>query len=235
MLRTICALFALTAAAWALPVLAAEQTEILVSGTGTISLPPDLATVEAEVQTNAVNADEAVGNNNAVYNRIVASLERIGIRPSDIALTYYNVRYNPKPETADQTGQRWGYFVNRGFTVKVHNMSKVGAAVDACSSGGSSSINGVSFGLANDAALRSQAMARAVADAREKAQILAQASGLRIVGIKTVNEGGYFAPMARENVGMVPPAPAPALPPTQLSQSNVSVTANVNVTFLASP
>ncbi|HTU81210.1 MAG TPA: SIMPL domain-containing protein [Candidatus Acidoferrales bacterium] len=214
-------------------VAASEPTEIVVTGQATISMQADQAVVEASIETNAPGADDAVGQNNALYDRVVAALEKIGVPRSNISLTYYNVRYQRRPEDESSDAQaRTGYFVNRAFTVKVA-AGKAGPAIDACESAGNVAINGVNFGIADDRSARSQAMAKAVADAREKAQVLAAAAGLHIVGIKSVDEGGFSTPMIRM---MGPARAAPeALPPTQLDQSSVGVSANVNITFLAAP
>lgn len=215
----------------------AAPTEISVSGTGTVTLPPDLATVDAAVETNARTASDAVAQNNAVYNRILASLERLGIARTDVALAYYNVSYTPKPEPAGVQPaiapvqpQRWGYTVSRGFTVKVRDIGKAGSVSDACTAGGATAINGVSFGLGDTTAARSQATAKAVAEARANADALAAAAGLHVVSIKSIDMGGG---------GVVGPVPmmraAAAAAPTQFDQSNVSVNVSVSVTFLAQP
>ena len=77
----------------------AAPTEITASGTGSVSLPPDTATVNAAVETNAANANDAISKNNAIYDRIVASLAKLGIARDDISLVYYNVSYNPPPRS----------------------------------------------------------------------------------------------------------------------------------------
>ena len=58
---------------------AAATTEITASGAGSVSLPPNQATVTAAVETNAATADQALGQNNTIYERIVAELSKLGI------------------------------------------------------------------------------------------------------------------------------------------------------------
>ena len=212
----------------------AAATEIAVTGTGTVTLPPDLATVDAAVETNAPNAGEAVSQNNAIYDRVVASLQKLGIARADVSLSYYNVSYTPKPtpaELASQPQQRWGYTVSRGFTVKVRAIDKAGGVVDACTAAGATAINGVSFGLADTQAPRAKAMREAVAQARAEAEALAAAAGLHIVAIKRIDLGGA-APGPVPLMRMAAAAPAA---PTQFDQSNVSVSVTVGATFTAAP
>ena len=215
-------------------------TEITVSGTGSVSLAPDLATVQASIHTNAPDSAAAVGRNNEIYQRLAAAVEKLGVAHGDVELQGYNMYYNPKPSPAPDSshpvyGQDWGYNVNRSFTIKVRDVAKAGKIVDACTNAGATNIGGVSFGLANPGAARSEAIARAMKDARATAEALASAAGLHLIGIKSVNYGGGFEnpqPMMRM-AAMAPPAATP--PPTQFEATNVTENANVNVVFLAQP
>lgn len=208
-------------------------TEISASGAGSVSLPPDIATVDAAVSTNSSSAGDAVSQNNQSYERIVGGLVKIGIGRDDIALGYYNVRYNPKPQNmpANPNGEEYGYTVTRSFEVKVREVGKAGTVSDACIAAGATAIGRISFGLANPAAARAQAMAKAVADARLNAEALARATGLRIVSIESI---GY------PDAGFVPPgmgaiARVNTHAPTNLDESNVSESASVRIVFLAEP
>jgi uncharacterized protein YggE len=210
----------------------AAGTEITASGTGSVSLAPNIATVSAAVETNAQNADAAVSDNNAVYGRIVAALDKLGIARSDVTLAYYNVNYNPRPRNAPPAsdGERYGFTVSRNFSVKVRRIADAGRVSDACMSSGATAINGVTFGLSDPAVAREQAAAKAVAEARSNAEAIARAAALHIVGIKSIELGG-------EPSGPVPLMRAAAAPnvPTQFDQSNVNVTISVSVVFVAEP
>ncbi len=107
----------LLAAAVCGPALAASTTEITVTGSGSVALTPDTATVSATVETNADNAARAVSDNNARYERVVGALVQTGVARSDITLSYYTVNYTPKPQTP-APGDRYGYAVRRQFRRK---------------------------------------------------------------------------------------------------------------------
>jgi uncharacterized protein YggE len=205
-------------------------TEITASGTGSVSSPPDVATVNATVETNAANANDAIAQNNAAYDRIVAALTKLGVARADVTLSYYNVNYNPRPAvTPPNSDDRYGYTVSRSFAVKVREIGSAGRVSDACIGAGATAINGVGFGLSDPNAARAEATAKAVADARTNAQTLAAAAGLHVVAIKRIelmSGGGGPVPMMRAAV---------AAPSTELDQSNVNVTISVSVVFLAEP
>ncbi|HEX3670559.1 MAG TPA: SIMPL domain-containing protein, partial [Candidatus Cybelea sp.] len=184
------------------------------------------------VETNAPSASDATSQNNTRYDRIVAAVIKLGIARSDIALTYYNVSYNPPPRVASPTSsERYGYTVSRNFSVKVREIGSAGRVSDACTSAGATAINGVSFGLADQTTARRDATTKAVAEARANAEAVAAAAGLRIVGIKSIDLGGGGSgpvPMMR----MAASAPNA---PTQFDQSSVNVTVSLSIVFLAEP
>lgn len=209
-------------------------TEITTVGTGSVSLPPDTATVVAMVETNAPSASDASSQSNQIYDHVVAALAKLGIARADIALSYYNVRYNPRPPvvSADMSGERFGYTVSRSFKVKVRRIGAAGAVTDACIDSGATSITGVFFGLSNSDAARAQAITKAVANARGDAEALARTAGLRIVSTKSMGlgDGGFVGPQ-----GIVARVETRAATPTDLDQSNVDVSVSVKVVFIAEP
>jgi hypothetical protein len=231
---TLAAAFFLVSAPAAAADTLAGKTQITVSGNGSVTLPPDMATVGADVETNAAGANDAVARNNVIYDRIVAALEKVGVARADITLSYYNVNYNPKPQALPPRpdGERYGYTVSRGFSVKVRDIGSAGRVTDACTRSGATSINGVSFGLADPSGPRAQATQKAVDDARASADALASAAHLHVVSIKSIDLGGGGAVSP---VPMMRMAAANAAAPTQFDQSNVTVSISVSVTFLAVP
>lgn len=228
----LCLLVVFAALTRVAPAAANPATEITAPGSGSVALPPDMATINAVVVTQSENAQDAVSRNNARYERVVASLTQLGIARGDISLTYYNVSYNPRPAgtTTNAPGEIYGYTVNRSFAVKVRQIGNAGRVSDAALAAGATSIDNVSFGISNPHSARMEATRRAVAEARSNAEAVAGAAGLRITGIKSIEFGGFApAPM----IARVSSAKMSA--PTEFDQSNVNVTVSVSVVFFAEP
>jgi uncharacterized protein YggE len=213
----------------------AAETEISASGTGTISLPPDVADVRAEVVTTAGTATEATSQNNSLYDQVVAALSKLGVDRQDVSLDIYNVRYQ-SPNASRNPYEPAGYTVERSFSVTVRQIVRAGAISDACLSAGATSINGISFRLSAEDAIRAQATAKAVADARATAATLARAGGLHIVGIKAMQVGAFpgVSPIGG-SLRTIAHVTAYSRQPTNLDESNVIVSVDVGVVFLAKP
>jgi len=231
MKRTLLCLLALLA--WSTPAApaAGSGTEIVASGSGSVSLPPNVATVNASIVTNAPAADAAVSQNNAAYDRVVSAIVKTGVARSDVTLAYYNMSYNPPPAApAPGSTERYGYTVSRGFAVKVRAVGDAGRVSDACTSAGATSVDGVSFGLADTTAARAQATAKAFAQAQADAGAMAQAAGLHVVAIRRIEL--LSGPSGPTPMMRMAAAPSPA---TQFDQGDVSVTVSLSVVFLAQP
>ena len=216
-------------------------TTITVVGQGSASSMPDVATLSMTITTN--NASAAAGassDNNAIYNRLTAAMSALGVSSSQVRTTSYNVNFNPPPENVQPAGGsgpailpapagQYGYSVSRGVSVTLRDTSKVGQAIDAAIAAGVNNVDSVNFGMANPNARRSEALRAAVADARTQAEAIASAAGLRIVAIRSMQEGYASSPVSPMPMAMARSAAVP----TQIQPTSVSTEATVTLTFEA--
>ena len=212
---------------------AAAPTLITVSGDGSASAMPDMATVSFTIATSSDNATAAMSDNNSRYNGLSERLTSLGIPSADVQTTGYNLWYSPRPKPPEmpQPGQRYGFFVSRTIQVTLHRTSLAGKAVDAAAQAGITDIGGVSFGVSDTKGQLAQALRAAVLNARAQAQAMASAAGLRIVRIKQISQGYQEAPQPQVLMrAMAAPAPAP---PTEIAPSSQQLHATVTVVFEA--
>jgi uncharacterized protein len=217
-----------------IPTRAAEPTQISVTGVGTVTLPPDKATVDATVVTNnPTSSGIAMSQNEATYERIVSALVALGIARSDIALSFYNVNYIAPPVDQRAT-YTYGFTVRRSFAVTVRTIGLAGKVVDAATAAGATNVEGVSFGLQDTTTAAGEAMERAVADATAKATALARDVHLHIAGIASITLDNAYTPFV-QRLSLVHMAQASPPVPTNFDSGNASVVVTVNVVFLAKP
>lgn len=205
------------------PIAAAVPTHISVTGTGTVSLPPDEATVTGTIETyDGHNASTAVGQNADLYDRVAAAVVAAGVARADITLSSYNVSYNPPPN------DRSGFTVYRSFRITVRAIGRAGNVVDAATGAGATQI-GVSFGLHDSSIATERALQRAVADATARATAIASAAHLHVIGIAQISAGYVQIPQPMPVMAMAVRAP------TTFDNGNTTVTQTVSVEFLAKP
>ncbi|MGN0958349.1 MAG: SIMPL domain-containing protein [Selenomonas bovis] len=212
---------------------AAEQPArptLSVEGTGEANTAPDQATVAIGITTHAADAAKAQNDNAWTAAQIQKAIAALGIDAKDIQTQNYSFRPTYRTEE-NRRGEINGYTVDNTVLVCVRDIKLTGKVVDAALSHGANEISSLSFTASDARALRKVALKNAIADARDKADIIAQGLGKRIVGIQTVSENtGY--PETRRYIGNMMLAAKDAATPIQ--PGSLTLTANVHIDFLLS-
>ena len=192
------------------------KPQLTVSGSGTVRLTPDLATINLGVVTQDTDVAQAVAANNLTAQAITDAVKTLGVAPEDVRTAYFNV--SPQPQY-DQTGTPTGqtiYWVNNTLIVTLRQIDQLGALLQATVDAGANNINGVSFDVADKAQAEEQARQAAMEDAQQRAARLAAAAGATLGEITTIYSGSSSygtmsyveAPMANTGTsGSVPIAP----------------------------
>ena len=200
---------------------------ISVSGYGKADVSPDMATVNIGIVTTGKTAQLAQAENARVASDVTAALGQLGIFSKDIQ-THYTM--SPVYEKGDYR-KAVGYRANNTVTVTVNDVAKAGQVIDAALKSGATDVNGLSFGLKDAKSVRNTALQMAVQDARSKADAIAAALGVKIVGIQNVKEdGGNFARYEVANARLAKLDGA-AMADTPVSAGNVEVNADVHIDF----
>jgi uncharacterized protein YggE len=170
------------------PVLAEEiDTNVInVSGQGSVKAAPDRAAVTLGVITEAQTAHQAQSDNAQKVDTAVKALINSGIAESDIKTKNYSLRPNyvyPEKEAPKIVS----YIVENNIMITVKNTEQVGNILDVAVKSGVNQVNSINFYVENDQALKVQALQKAVADARAKADVLAAALGKKITGVKSAS------------------------------------------------
>ena len=209
----------------------AYRRSISVSGTGEAMGATDLATVNVGVQTVAPAATEAASKNEAAVARLMQALEEEGIEKKDIQTVEYAIwpEQNYDPREGEQP-RITGYRVNNSVHVTVRDIERVGAVLGAVTTAGANSVNGISFGIDDPAALEGRAREAAMRDARAKAESLATLAGVQlgdVLQISLSSGGGYPIPMAMARMEMADAA----MKAPSISTGESSVSVQVQVTY----
>jgi uncharacterized protein YggE len=167
------------------PLAAQAQSEgdarvIVISGEGTISAPPDLASLRVGVSTQAATAAAALSENSERMAGLMALIAERGIEARDVQTTDFSVQPVYQHLQDGRPPRLSGYQVRNIVHLRLRDLSVLGNILDALVGEGSNTLSGLSFGLADPETAQREAEAAAVADALERAEAMAAAAGLRL-------------------------------------------------------
>ena len=169
------------------------QPSLNLAATGEVRVAPDMATVTFGVVTEAPTAQAAMAQNATQMNTVVAALRRAGVAERDIQTSGLNLQAQYDYQE-NQPPKLRGYQASNRVTVRVMDLTKTGATVDAVVAAGVNQIDGVSFGLKDPSAAENEARLKAVQALQAKARLYAEALGVQLGGIRSLNEGGGYTP-----------------------------------------
>lgn len=213
---------------------AMAETKITVNGTGEIRVSADTAVISLGVEARDKNVLKAQQKVNEAIAAIRTVLTEQGIKEENINTEFINIYAIYDYQNGQD--QLAAYNASSTLAIKVTDMEKVGALIDAAFAAGANTLNGISFSASDTEEAKNEALKMAVADASNKAGILAEASGLKIAGIETISEGGVFS--YENNVGNVyakgiDTLEAAADAGTVVQAAKLIVNASVTITFTA--
>jgi uncharacterized protein len=170
-----------------------KATTLNLSAYGEVRAAPDMASINLGVMTEAPTASEAMRANAAKMTQVIAALKKAGIAEKDIQTSGLNLNAQYNYEQ-NQPPKLTGYQASNQVTVIVHDLKKLGAAVDATVSAGANQVNGVSFGLDDPTKAENAAREAAVKALQAKANLYAGATGHQVSRLVSLSEGGGYAP-----------------------------------------
>ncbi len=206
---------------------------LTLTGEGLAEAKPELAVVQIGVAVTAKVAKDALTENSKLLTAALNAAKEAGIEPRDLQTSGLSLR--PDIVRADKWPHREviGYQVNNSVTMRVRDISKLGALLDRLVVLGINDIRGISFSVENPAPLVEQARAAAIRDVMEKAQKAAEAANLRIVRVLELSEAGVEAPAARPIVmARAVSSPRPEVP---VEAGELVYRARVNAAFEIAP
>ncbi len=161
---------------------------IIVTGEGSVSVPPDYAEIASGATNQAKTAKEASDANAKVIVALNAALKNDGIAASDVQTLRFSV--SPVYGTPQQNSppKLVGFSVSNELRIKVRQIDRVGEILDSLIQAGATDSGSVQFLHSNMSQVLDQARQKAMADARRKAELYAQSAGLKLGGVAWVTE-----------------------------------------------
>lgn len=181
--------------AWVLALALAVPTlsyggEIVVHGQGSVEQAPDMATITLGSQFAAKQADDALDQVSEATAEVLATLAELGVEAKDVQTSglYLNPVWD---DSYNRHGGRniRGYSAGNTVHIRVRDLEKLGELLDQVVEDGANTFNGLSFGLQDATDAKNEARRRAVVDARAKAELYAEATGVALGKIVELTDG----------------------------------------------
>lgn len=185
-------MIALTLLASSLPIHAGESkmknATIRVTATGESQAAPDMAIINLAVVTYDKTAQKALAANNKSMNDIVNAFKNNGIQANDLQTSGLSIyQSNPDKHHEKKNNERL-YHVSNSLTVRIRDLANAGKIFDQAMTLGVNSVNGITFTNADTKPFYQEARKKAITEAMEKAETIAQAANLKLGKIIEINE-----------------------------------------------
>ncbi|HTK24424.1 MAG TPA: SIMPL domain-containing protein [Gaiella sp.] len=194
----------------------ATTDSVTVSGEGVVLAVPDRAEISAGVETRAQTAKAALQANATAMERVLQALRAGG--GTDVTTQTVSLS-----TSFDNQGAQNGFVASNIASATVA-FDKAGSLIDAAVAAGANTVYGPSPSRSDADALYRQALAKAVADAAQRAGVLARAAGRELGRVTSISEPGA-APVPI----FAKPAASDAATPVESGPQET--TASVNVTY----
>ena len=161
---------------------------IQTSGEAVVMVKPDRAQIDIGVVTQAENSQTAVAQNARQLEATLTRLRQQLGNNADIKTISYTV--NPVYRYPQNGGEPTitGYTATNVVRVTLDDLTQVGKTIDAATQAGANRVQNLQFTLKDERPVQAQALREAAVRARAKADALASALNLQIVGILSVAE-----------------------------------------------
>ena len=201
---------------------AAETRRVItVTGTGTVSVRPDVAVVTLGAEARRPALAEAVADVGGRMTAVLARLQALGIADRDVRTVTYAIEpraASPRPD--DDPPRITAYHVANIVQVKVRKLDGAAALIEAAITAGANTVRGIAFTVEDPSPAQTEARALAVRDAASRARSIADAAGVTLGAVLSITESGGVRPVAARMDAMAMSAPGPV----QAGQLDVVVT-----------
>lgn len=191
---------------------------ITVTGLGRVEAAADEAQFSLGITTKGQTARAALTANSGRMERLIAALKAAGVAERDIQTQ--DVSVGPSYES---DGAPEAFAANNTVSVRIRDLDRAGAVLDAASRAGANNVFGPSLTRSNREQLEAKALENAVASARRRAEVLARAAGVELGRVTAISEAQQPGPEVWRAMDMAA-TEAPIEKGTQEIQATVSVT-----------
>ncbi len=210
-----------------------SEGTLQVTGQARIMVPTDRTSLDFGVETESPSASEAAALNAEKMDAVFAALEGLGIRGLEMETHGYHLSPSyRRPQGAETERIITGYRAANNIQVRIPSTEGIGEIMDAAIQAGANRVTGLRFEASDTREARLRALREAVGTAREEAEAMTEAMGVRL-GPALEVQGGASPPrpVAVEELAMRRTVAMEAPPTTTIEPGRQAVSAHVTITY----
>lgn len=210
----------------------APPRTINVTGTAEVSALPDEAQVIMGIEAREKSLESAQSQVDQSVARFLKLCDELGIPRKEVSTA--GIQVNPEYQWPQNGGKPRlnGYFVSRQLAVNLTDLTKLGQLVTRATSSGVNNVSPPQLRNSKAKALERQAMTQAAADAKARAQALAEGVGVKLGDVRTLGSSQGFQPAYPRAMAMMKSEMAADMAPAQTYETGeVKYSATVNAEF----
>ena len=160
------------------------------TGDAVVSVRPDQVKLTASVVNSASTAQEAADTNAGIMTKVISQLQTVvGNSPNAIKSTGYSV-YPVTRTATNGTTVITSYTAQNTVEVTLTNILLASKVIDTAVQAGATNVGSLVFGLSDPTPVRLEALKKAAVVAKQKADAIASALGMKTLGITVLEESG---------------------------------------------
>lgn len=207
------------------------DVEINVNGSGEVLVTADNAVVTLGVSLRDADAVQVQSQANKKIAAIRDALIAAGVPEENIHTDYISIY--PVYDYVDNEEKIAAYNASSSLAIRTTEMERIGEIIDIAFDAGANMLNDIIFSAEDTAEANAEAIRIAVANAAEKAQALADACGMKIVGLESVTDSGVYTYTTGANDFSVKEMERDEAAATVVRAAKISVTANISAVYSA--
>lgn len=203
-----------------------QQKTLSINATGKAEIKPDVAEISLGMRTTSSSVKQAQQENDKIMNELIARLEDMGIKEEDIQTTNYNVYPQYQTPKQRKEGEPEEYDVSQDVQVKIRDLDKTEKIISMAGDLGVNDIGNLQFDIEDKESIKKRARKDAIKKARQKADMIANKLGSKVLGVVSYNESNndFHLPMMKEAARG---GAGDAMPRVEPGQKEVSVQVNI--------
>ena len=207
-----------------------EGPVIVTTGEGVVKLAPDRVWVTIAAESRARSPREAQRANADAMKAVLDKLKSLGLPADAIRTSGYDLQ--PQFDYVNGKQSLREYLARNTVEVRVDDVNRAGEVLDAAVGSGATSVSGVRFDLRDRTAAERDALRKAVADARGRADAAASGAGMKVDHVVRIEEQRVMVPEPRPIMmtrqSMVAEAGGPPMSPGELEvRATVTMTSSI--------